>query len=125
MANNTDSILERFLDKRGYDALYSALSNYIEDNPDNLDLLYGSNFVEEPDGARLDDMDIIRTVNVDIDGDSISFDAIVSAEIEIEETVRRNRETDNVRQWFNMKCEVDVTDTPGLLKVHKVSVYSR
>ena len=44
------------------------------------------------------DMELIKTANCVTDEDEIIFDAIVSCEIEIEETVRRNRETDSASQ---------------------------
>jgi len=125
MQSTQDSIIERFLDKKGYDTVFNTLSAYIEDNPEKLDLLYGSNLVEEPDGARLEDIELIRTGNVSIDGGIVSFTAIVSADIEIEETVSRNRETDSVIQWFELKCEFDADNALIPIRVFDVNIYSK
>lgn len=63
-----------------------------EDNPDKLES--NSYRVQSPDEAALSDFDIITIDITDSPGNSILFDVIVSAEVEIAETVRRNRETD-------------------------------
>ena len=107
----TTTEIDRFTDKKCYDAIYSALSSYIEDNPDCLELNHTSNFVQEPDGASLIDMEIIKTENCVINEDEIIFDTVVSCEIEIEETVNRNRETDSTSQWFRLHCKALLTDT--------------
>lgn len=124
MKKNTTEI-DRFIDKKCYDAMYSALSRYIEDNPDSLELGQVSNFVEEPDGASLIDMEIIKTENCVIDEDEITFDTIVSCEIEIEETVNRNRETDSSSQWFRMHCKAVLADTLKSFTVSNIEVYSK
>jgi len=125
MANDKSTVIDKLVDKRGYDIIYSAIAGYVEDNPDKLDLLYESNFVEEPDGASLVDIEIIRTANVNTKGDTVSFDVILSADIEIEETVKRNRETDSVCQWFRLRCEVTVKDSVKIFAVNNVQIYSK
>jgi hypothetical protein len=119
------SEIDRFIDKKCFDALYSALSSYIEDNPDNLELESTSNFVEEPDGACLIDMEIIKTENCVIEEDEITFDTIISCEIEIEETIKRNRETDSVNQWFRMQCKAVLADTLKSFSISNIEVYSK
>ncbi len=117
--------IDRFIDKKCYDAIYSALSSYIEDNPDGLELDQTSNFVEEPDGASLIDMEIVKTENCIIDEDEITFDTVVSCELEIEETVKRNRETDSASQWFRMHCKAVLADTLKSFTVSDIEVYSK
>ena len=124
MGKKEETAMEKYIEEHGYNTVHSALANYIEDNPDKLDLLYESNFVKEPDDAELSSIEIIRTENVRTSGDIISADVIVCAEIEIEETVRRNRETDGVQQWFRVKCEIS-TDAITDIKIKSVEIYSR
>ena len=119
------SALDRLIDKKCYDALYKALSDYIEDSPDGLDLLYPSNLVEQPDTASLIDMEVIRSANSATKDDNLFFDVIVSGEIEIEETVRRERETDSVTQWFKLQCEAVLDDGLKDFIIKKVEVYAR
>ena len=124
MEPNKASDLDRLVDKKCYTAIYNAVSQYVEDNPDALELSGVSNFVKEPDGASLSDMELIRSCNAVMNDDEIVFDAIVSCEIEIEETVRRNRETDGVRQWFKIQCRAILDETLKSFQVMRIEVYS-
>jgi hypothetical protein len=123
MVSRKQSDLDRLIDKKCYDSIFDAVASYIEDNPDKLEI--SSNFVEKPDGATLSDLEFIRTCNTSIDENIISFDAIVSCEIEIDETVRRNRETDGVSQWFRIKCIATLGEVLKNFRVTEVEVYSR
>lgn len=123
MAQSQPSALDRFIDKKCFDAIYRALEGYVEDNPADLEL--SSYHVQEPDGAQLLDMEVIKTVGGTSADDTITFDVIVSGEIEIEETVRRNRETDSVTQWFRVHCKAELGDGLKDLKVISVEVYSK
>jgi hypothetical protein len=123
MVTKESSIIERLIDKRGYDAVYKAVAAFVEENLDKLDLMYKSKLVEEPDAASLADLNIERTINEQTSGDKITFDVIVSAEIEIEETVSRNYETDGVTQWFKVACVVVLGDGIGSFNVGSVEVY--
>lgn len=122
MMQRKQSNLDQLIDKKCYDAMYRAVAGYIEDNPDELEL--SSYLVEEPDGATLSDLELIRTCDATIDENEISFVAIVSCEIEIEETVRRNRETDGASQWFRVKCKAVLGETLKSFRVTGVEVYS-
>ncbi len=125
MEQNKASDLDRLVDKKCYTAIYNAVSQYVEDNPDALELSGVSNFVKEPDGASLSDMELIRSCNAVMNDDEIIFEAIVSCEIEIEETVRRNRETDGVRQWFKIQCRARLDETLKSFQVMRIEVYSK
>jgi hypothetical protein len=117
--------IDQFIDKNCYDAMYAALSHYIEDNPGSLELDYISNFVEQPDGASLIEMEINKSENCVIDEDEVAFDVIVSCEIEIVETVSRNRETDSTNQWFRMHCKAVLADMLKSFTVPNIEVYSK
>jgi|AGTN01.3.fsa_nt_gi hypothetical protein len=117
------SALDRLIDKKCFDVIYGALEGYIEDNIDSLEL--SSHCVQEPDGAQLIDMEVIRTNGGTSEDDTITFEVIVSCEIEIEETVRRNRETDSVMQWFRVRCKAELLEGLKNLKVTSVEVYSK
>ncbi|HAE42429.1 MAG TPA: hypothetical protein DCG34_05845 [Clostridiales bacterium] len=125
MGQSKPSDLDRLIDKTCYNAIQDALSQFIEDRPGELELSGVSNFVEEPEGAALIEMELIRCSNVVMDDDEINFDAIVSCEIEIEETVRRNRESDGVRQWFNVHCRAVLDGTLKSFRIMQIEVYSR
>jgi len=71
------------------------------------------------------EMEVIRTNGGTSEDDTITFDVVVSCEIEIEETVKRNRETDSVTQWFRVHCRTELGDGLKNLKVTNVEVYSK
>ena len=85
-----------------YNDIFNALSEYVENNPDKLDS--NSYCVKRPDEAALSGIEV-KFVNItDSEDNGILFDVVVSAEIEVAETVRRNREIDGVEQWFRISC---------------------
>ncbi len=88
-----DVVAERFCD-----GIFTALSEYVENNPERLES--NSNCVESPDEATLSDIDIKFVDITGSEGTKLVFDVLVSAEIEIAETVMRNSETDSIEQWF-------------------------
>jgi hypothetical protein len=106
-----------------YNELFDELSEYIEDNPDKLES--NSYHVQSPDEAALSDFDIITIDITDSPGNSILFDVIVSAEVEIAETVRRNRETDGIEQWFRISCKADLDDGIQNFQINSVSTYNK
>jgi len=106
-----------------YNELFDELTEYIEDNPDKLES--NSYRVQSPDEAALSDFDIITIDITDSPGNSILFDVIVSAEVEIAETVRRNRETDGIEQWFRISCRADLDDGIQNFQIKSVSIYNK
>ena len=81
--------------------------------------------MQSPDEAALSDFDIITIDITDSPGNSILFDVIVSAEVEIAETVRRNRETDGIEQWFRISCRADLDDGIQNFQINSVSIYNK
>ncbi len=106
-----------------YNEIFDELSEYIEDNPDKLES--NSYHVQSPDEAVLSDFDIITIDITDSPGNSVLFDVIVSAEVEIAETVRRNRETDGIEQWFRISCRADLDDGIQNFQINSVSIYNK
>ena len=106
-----------------YNDLFDELSEYIEDNPDKLES--NSYHVQSPDEAVLSDFDIITIDITDSPGNSVLFDVIVSAEVEIAEIVRRNRETDGIEQWFRISCKADLDDGIQNIQIMSVSIYNK
>lgn len=106
-----------------YNRIWDVVFKFVEDNPGRLDCR--SYRVEQPDEAELAEL-IVSWVNVtDSAGDEILFDVIVSAEIIISETVRRNRETDDVEQWFRVSCRGNLNNGLHNFAVRNVVAYSR
>lgn len=106
-----------------YDEIFEELADFIEENPSQLESR--SNFVEEPDEANLEDFEV-KWINITGSPDnSLYFDVIVSAEIRIAETVKRNRETDGLIQWFRISCTSILEDGLQEFSVTDVSLYMK
>ncbi len=81
------------IEDKYFDDIFNALTEYVENNPDKLDSK--SYRIESPDESTLSNIEV-KFVNItDSAGNEILFDVVVSAEIEITETVRGNRETNS------------------------------
>lgn len=112
-----------FLENIYYDKIFHELSSYIEDNPDKLE--FNSYIIQSPDEAALCDFEI-KTVDItDSPGNKILFDIVVAAEIEISETVRRNRETDGIEQWFRISCRADLNDGLDNFYISSITLYNK
>jgi hypothetical protein len=82
--------LEQFIYQKCYDRIWAAGAEYIADHPNSLELGYSR--IKYPDAATLQDMVLEFTTNISIDEDMLTFDAIVSCEIELEEETHRESE---------------------------------
>lgn len=106
-----------------YNEIFEELSTFIEDNPSHLETR--SNLVQEPDEASLDFFEV-KWINITSSPDnSLHFDVIVSAEIQIAETVKRNREADGLIQWFRVSCTANLEDGLQDFCVTDVSIYMK
>ena len=106
-----------------YNEIFEGLTEFVEENPSQLESR--SNFVQEPDEAALEDFEV-KWINITSSHDnSIYFDVIVSAEIQIAETVKRNRETDGLIQWFRISCTAILEDGLQDFGVTDVSIYMK
>ena len=106
-----------------YNEIFEKLSIFVEDNPSHLESR--SYIVEEPDEATLEDFEV-KWINITDSPDcALNFDVIVSAEIQIAETVKRNRETDGFIQWFRISCTAILEDGLQEFGVTDISIYMK
>jgi hypothetical protein len=115
-----------------YNDIFDALSDFIEDNPNKLDS--NSYSVQNPDEAELSDFEVKYVDIINSEGTGIHlcsssyiffFDVVVSAEIEIAETVKRNRETDGIEQWFRISCAADLEDGLRNFSISSIQIYNK
>lgn len=111
------------IEDRFYNEIFNELSIFVQSNPDKLESK--SNYVESPDEAELSDFEIKWVSITSSGGNEIQFDVILSAEIEIAETIKRNRETDGLQQWFRISCGAILEDGLQDFGVIDVSIYIR
>ncbi|MEB6113921.1 ImmA/IrrE family metallo-endopeptidase [Kurthia gibsonii] len=111
------------IEDRFYNEIFNELSIFVQSNPDKLESK--SNYVESPDEAELSDFEIKWVSITSSGGNEIQFDVILSAEIEIAETIKRNRETDGLQQWFRISCGAILEDGLQDFGVIDVSIYMK
>lgn len=106
-----------------FDDIFNEVSDYIGDNPNKLE---SNNYhVENPDEAILSDI-VIKFIDItNSEGKGILFDVVVSAEIEIAETVKRNRECDGIEQWFRISCSAILDDGLQEFSIDSINIYNR
>lgn len=106
-----------------YNDIFNALSAFVEDNPSRLE--NNSYRDQNPDEAALSDFKV-QFVNItESEGNEVLFDVVVSAEVEIAETVRRNRETDGIEQWFRVSCTAELEDGIQDFRISDIQIYSK
>lgn len=106
-----------------YNDIFNALSAFIEDNPSRLES--NTYRVQSPDEAALSDFKVQFVDITESEENKILFDVVVSAEVEIAETVRRNRETDGIQQWFRISCSAELDDGLHNFRISDIQLYSK
>ncbi|GHV40542.1 hypothetical protein FACS189490_05870 [Clostridia bacterium] len=104
--------------------IWDALDRYITERPAALDVR--SYLVNSPEEAELCDITYKRVDVFDTQDDSVLFDVIIEAEITISGKSRRDRESDDVSQWFRVSCRADLENgkLDGFV-INSISVYDR
>lgn len=106
-----------------YDRIYNELSNYVEDNPDDLGC--STYNVESPDEASLDSLKLHK-IRVKQGSDNwLYFDVIGIAELEISATVKGDREVDSVQQWFKISCSAQFDIVFSNFTIDEIYVYNK
>jgi hypothetical protein len=111
------------VDRNLLNVAYAPLSSFIEDNFNYIDLAYSSHEIENVEQASLLDFELVKVTDINQQDDALIFQVIVCAEVEIEETIRRDREVDCVQKWFTLICSSEIDDIPGSFSVKSIRVY--
>lgn len=115
---NSTNELEQFIYQICFRKLWEEVSIYISQHPLMLDLSFCR--VKYPDTALVEDMVLQFTRNIRIDEDTLSFDAIVSCIVHVEEAGYRSGE---VNQWFLVSCDAVIEDKLTSLTIRQISSY--
>jgi hypothetical protein len=111
------------IETRFYNEVWEAVSEYISDNPNSLDIR--SCKVEDADEAELADLTIKRVEVRDAAGDGIRFDVIIAeAELTVSSRYRSDVETDDASQWFRLSCIGELNGGLRNFSIGDVSIYS-
>lgn len=123
MSKEITDAFKKVIDREILNVAYDPLASYIEDNFNHIDLTYNSNVVENVEKAILLDFELIKVDDITQNDDILIFQVVVNAEIEIEETVHRDREVDCVRKWFTLTCSAGIDDIPDSFVVKSIRIY--
>jgi hypothetical protein len=112
-----------YVTSRFYNEFYSAIEEYIEKNPDNLDLKLHK--VRNIGDVSLADMEV-KSVSVnDLPDMKIEFDVIVEAEIEVTEGNHHYDDYDQCNQWFLLHCTGDLACSLDNFEIAGINTYSQ
>ena len=92
--------------KRHHDDIHNAVAEHIELNYKQLDL--HTSWVKNPDEANLHQIYFQRLLPYDAPGDTVRFDVVISAEIEIYEQSHSQAKDGEVTKWFRVSCEAEL-----------------
>jgi len=106
-----------------YNEIYSALEAFVEDNPGRLEVDCYS--VQSPEEAEMVDFTIIKTTIKEVGEYDLQFDVLVSTEITVAETIKRNRTTDEIEQWFMVSANGTLDEGIKNFRVEDVTVYNK
>lgn len=121
MAGNrsfTDYVSSRF-----YNEFYSAIEEYIGENPDNLDLKLRK--VRNIGNVSLADLEVKWVSVNDLPDMKIEFDVIAEAEIEVTEGNHHYDDYDQCNQWFLLRCTGDLACSLDDFEIASISIYNQ
>ena len=104
--------------KSFFDEIENRVSLYVERNYSAME--FKSYTVDSVDEAHVQEQELYRIVPYDSIGDTLAFDAIVVADIDIYQVSRHKDLDDTVRKWFRVSCSVDVADGFSNFKIINV-----
>jgi hypothetical protein len=123
MSQQITNAFEKVIDRRILEIAYEPLSSYIEDNYMRLNLANNAKTIENVEQSTLLDFELIRINDIIQNGEMLLFQIIIVAEIEIEETVRRDREVENINKKFVLSCSANIDDIQGSFTVDSIEEY--
>mgnify|MGYP000957142768 CR=1 FL=1 len=102
----SDRSFTSYIKNRFYDSIYTAASDFVEQNWGSFDLRTSN--VHTIGGVSMPDMEIKFVSVGDLPGLKIEFDVVVDAEIEVTEGDYHYDNYDICNQWLTVRCAVDL-----------------
>ena len=97
---------KEYVANRFYNELCAAVSEYLEENINRLDV--SSYSVRTVDNAELSDIEVKAVFVDELPEMRIAFDVLLEAEFEISENDRHDDRSDTKRKWFRVCCTGDL-----------------
>ena len=119
-------LFKQMIKQRFFDDIHCAMSEEITDNYDRYDLETRTYKVNEILAATLDGVEIITIRNIEQDSDEVTFGALVSCDIEVEDYAYGENISEDICQWFELNCSATLDNT-GLdnLSVDTITAFNK
>ena len=101
-----------------FDEIENRVSLYVLRNFREME--FHSRKIDSVDEAHVQNQSLHRIVAYDTLGDTLAFDAVVVADIDIYHVSPKLDSEDTVQKWFRVSCEVDVADGFSNFKIINV-----
>ena len=115
--------LEHFIYEYCFDEIFQATSVFLSVHPTVLDLSFSR--IKYPESANVLSLLPEFATNITIDGDQLSFDAIMSGIIVLSEETYNGMKTAELNQWLRISCAATVTDKLESFVVNKIVTYKK
>ena len=123
MAQEIAAAFEKVIDKQLLYTAFAPIASFLEENCSRIDLTYKSNFINDVDHATLLDFELIKIDNVTQENDTLVFRIVISADVEIEETIHGDRQVDCVQKWLTLSCSANTDDILGSFSIESIDAY--
>jgi uncharacterized protein YpiB (UPF0302 family) len=115
--------LEQFIYKNCYEGIFKEISGFLSKHPNCLNLEFCR--VKFPNSVILQSLELEFTSNVTINEDTLSFTAVFSASLLLEEeNYQGGVTTAESEQWLRVNCSVVIEDKVKDITVHSVAPFS-
>jgi hypothetical protein len=122
--NTGKNELEEFIYKICYSPIWTAVNSFLANHAAALRLT--TSRVKYPDTAILMDMLLEYTNNIQLEEDTLSFDAVISCTIELQQNDYYNGLiTGETSQWLIASCEATISDKLDKLIVTSVKPWAK
>lgn len=99
-----NNLFKSMIEENFHQEIFDSLQDEIMDNYAEYDLTLRANLVQEVLEASLDGIEILRVSNINQDDEEVSFDVLVSCDIEIGDYAYGENIPESICQWFQLNC---------------------
>lgn len=99
-----NEIFKKMIEDNFYGDIFNSLQTEITDNYDEYDLTLRANVVQEVLEAELDSIDVLRIFDINQDEEDVTFNMLVSCNIQISDYAYDENISESICQWFNLSC---------------------
>lgn len=99
-----NDFFKSMIEEQFFQEIFDTLQEDIMNNYADYDLTLRANDVQEVLEATLDNIQILKVNNINQDDEEVSFDVMVSCDIEIGDYAYEENISESICQWFKLSC---------------------